>query len=330
MLASRLRTTRAAAGGLALASLLCWVPGSQAAVHSGSATDAADDLSLFAGDQLPDPPTSFTNVTVKYEDAAGRVDVAYTFDHVPSAGQEIHAGVGLGTIRADGSCSAPFFTSLGWHVLAGQGRGESVVEGHSTNFAGHVTGESFSFDDETAWESTLSSEWPGAQKSWNFATTNDDALVGKHYNCATAGMWMVDNSAADTGPGEDFLESNAFALTPEATANPVPPLADPAPATEPAPGSNVPPSTSNGSQSGFPRFTSTKARRALKKALAHRFGKAFSAREDYEAECVKKSSSRWSCAVHWDYGQFVYKGKVGLNRRSDGRVVTRLSLRRTK
>ena len=147
MLASRLRTTRAVAGGLALASLLCWVPGSQAAVHTGSATDAADDLSLFAGDQLPDPPTSFTNVTVKYEDAAGRVDVAYTFDQVPSAGQEIHAGVGLGTTRADGSCSAPFFTSLGWHVLAGEGRGESVVEGHSTNFVGHVTGEIFSFDE---------------------------------------------------------------------------------------------------------------------------------------------------------------------------------------
>ena len=68
----------------------------------------------------------------------------------------------------------------------------------------------------------------------------------------------------------------------------------------------------------------------MKKALAHRYGKAFSAREDYEAECVKKSSSRWSCAVQWDYGQFVYKGKVGLTRRSDGRVVTRLSLRRTK
>ena len=96
MLASRLRTTRAVAGGLALASLLCWVPGSQAAVHTGSATDAADDLSLFAGDELPDPPTNFTNVAVKYDDAAGRVDVAYTFDQVPSAGQEIHAGVGLG------------------------------------------------------------------------------------------------------------------------------------------------------------------------------------------------------------------------------------------
>ena len=89
---------------------------------TGSATDAADDLSLLAGaNALPDPPTSFTNVTVKYEDAAGRVDVAYTFDQVPAADQEIHAGVGLGTIRADGSCSAPFFTSLGWHVPAGRG-----------------------------------------------------------------------------------------------------------------------------------------------------------------------------------------------------------------
>ncbi len=93
---------------------------------------------------------------------------------------------------------------------------------------------------------------------------------------------------------------------------------------------NVPPNTSSGSQPGVPRFTSTKARRALKKALAHRYGKAFSAREDYSAECVKKSSSRWSCAVQWDYGQFAYKGKVRLTMRADGRVVTRLSLRRTK
>ena len=143
---------------------------------TGSATDAADDLSPRRRQALPDPPTSFTNVAVKYDDAAGRVDVAYTFDQVPSAGQEIHAGVGLGIIRVDGSCSAPFFTSLGWRVPAGQGqRGESVVEGHSADFAGHVTGDRFSFDDETAWESTSLSEWPGAQRSWNFATTNDGA-----------------------------------------------------------------------------------------------------------------------------------------------------------
>ena len=323
MLASRLGTTRAVAGGVALASLLCWVPGSQAAVHSGSATDAADDLSLFAGDQLPDPATSFTKVAVKYDDAAGRVDVTYTFDRVPGAGQEVHAGVGLGTTRADGSCSAPFFSSLGWHVLAGEGRGESAVEGVSTDFTGEVSGKSFSFDDETPWESTVLSDWPGADKTWNFAT-NNDALVGKHYDCATAGMWLMD--APDAGPGEDFLESDAFPLAPEA----IPPPVSTPPATEPAPGTTVPPNTSSGSQPGAPRFTGTKARRAVKKALADRYGKAFSAREDYSAACVKKSSSRWSCAVEWDYGQFVYKGKVKLTKHSDGRIVTRFSLRRTK
>ena len=63
----------------------------------------------------------------------------------------------------------------------------------------------------------------------------------------------------------------------------------------------------------FPDSRAPRLAEQLKKALAHRYGKAFSAREDYEAECVKKSSSRWSCAVQWDYGQFVYKGKVGLN-----------------
>ena len=218
MLASRLGTTRAVAGGLALASLLCWVPGSQAAVFTGSATDASNDLSPAGANALPDPPTSFTNVAVKYDDAAGRVDVAYTFDQVPASDQEIHAGVGFGTTRVDGTCSAPFFISLGWRVPADEVmRGESVVEGHSADFAGDVTGNLFTSAGETPWNSTALFEWPGAQQTWNFATTNE-ALVGLHYNCATAGMSVTDNpTPGDAGPGEDLLESQAFALTPDAT-----------------------------------------------------------------------------------------------------------------
>ena len=278
MLASRLRTTRAVAGGLALASLLCWVPGSQAAVHTGSATDAADDLSPFAGDQLPDPPTSFTNVAVKYDDAAGRVDVTYTFDQSRAPGQEIHAGVGLGTTRADGSCSAPFFTSLGWHVLAGEARGESAVEGDSTNFAGDVTGESFSFDDETAWESTVLSDWPGADKTWNFATTTTRSSASTTTARPPACGWWAPRLTPV--PARTSWRATPSRLPPRRP-NPSRRRSTP-PATEPAPGTTVPPNTSNGSQSGAPRFTSTKARRAVKKALAHRYGKAFSAREDYE------------------------------------------------
>ena len=322
MPASLVTTAKVGAGGLALAVLLCWAPGSQAAVFTGSATDAPDDLSPAGANALPDPPTNFTHVAVKYDDVAGRVDVAYTFDQVPASYQEIDAGVGLGKTRADGSCSAPFFSSLSWHILAGEAaHSESAVEGHSAT--GDVTGILFSVDGEATWTSTSLFEWPGA-RTWNFATTND-ALVDRPYNCATAGMSLTDMpTPADAGPGEDSLEGNAFALTPDA------PLVNTPPATEPAPGTNVPPNASSGSQRGVPRFTSTKARRAVKRALANRYGKAFSEREDYTAACVKKSSSRWSCAVQWDYGQFVYKGKVRLTMRSDGRLVTRLSLRRTK
>lgn len=264
MLASRLRTTRAVAGGVALASLLCWVPGSQAAVHSGSATDAADDLSPAGANALPDPPTNFTNVAVRYDDAAGRVDVAYTFNQAPASYQEIHAGVGLGTTRPDGSCSAPFFTSLGWHVLAGEAsQSEAAVEGHSAT--SDVTGILFSGDGESTWNSTSLFEWPGAQ-TLIFATTND-ALVDRPYNCATAGMWLTDVPGhADAGPGEDSLEG-PFALTPD----PPPVNTPPASNTESAPGTTVAPSTSSGSQPVVPRLTSTKARRAVKKALARRY-----------------------------------------------------------
>ncbi len=107
-----------------------------------------------------------------------------------------------------------------------------LVEGHSADFAGDVTGNGLASTSGTDVGCPLSLfEWPGAQQTWNFATT-DDALVGRHYNCATAGMWVMDMpTPADAGPGEDSLEGKAFALTPDAPVNP-----PPASTTEPAPG----------------------------------------------------------------------------------------------
>ena len=79
-----------------MAALKC-VSASQAAVYTGSATDPAGDLSIYAGDTLPSPPVDFTSVAVRYDDVAGRVEVSYTFSVAPApfpAGER-RRGVGL-------------------------------------------------------------------------------------------------------------------------------------------------------------------------------------------------------------------------------------------
>ena len=83
-----------------MAGLWC-VSASQAAVYTGSATDPAGDLSIYAGDTLPSPPVDFTSVAVRYDDVAGRVEVSYTFSVAPGPSQQLNAGVGLGSIRAE-------------------------------------------------------------------------------------------------------------------------------------------------------------------------------------------------------------------------------------
>ena len=74
---------------------------------------------------------------------------------------------------------------------------------------------------------------------------------------------------------------------------------------------------------------SPKARKAIKRALARRYGKAFRERKGYTATCLKTSASSWRCAVRWRYGQFVYKGKIKLALRSDGRIASKFVLRKT-
>ena len=109
--------------------------------------------------------------------------------------------------------------------------------------------------------------------------------------------------------------------------NPNPPLVDtpPPPITE-----SAPTNTSSG-QPGTPalRFTRQKARAAVKKVLARRYGKAFRKRKGYVAVCAKASASRWNCKVRWHYGQVLYKGSIKLTLRSDGRVASRALLRKT-
>src|SRR3712207_3699479 len=80
MLSARpLRAIKAAIGSAV--ALLVLASGAQGAiVDAGSAADPAGDLGLEAGDGLPSPRRDFTNVSVRHDPAAGRLDVSITFD----------------------------------------------------------------------------------------------------------------------------------------------------------------------------------------------------------------------------------------------------------
>jgi hypothetical protein len=92
----------------------------------------------------------------------------------------------------------------------------------------------------------------------------------------------------------------------------------------------LPPSPSSPPSTGPQRrLTGYQARRATKQVLARRNGRAFRRGRGYTAACVDISLTRWTCNVRWRYGRFLYKGKVALRLRSDGRIATRIVLRRT-
>jgi hypothetical protein len=313
------RTASIVTGAVVVALLLCWAPASQATVFSASASDPAGDLGIYGG-ELPDPPVDFTSVSVEYDDVAGHVQVSFGFAQTPAAHSELHAGVGLGSLRPDGSCSAPIFTSLVWHLESPDSspRGEVAVEGHSTNFAGRVTGTLWEHSptDVQTWEGASLFKWPGSPKrTFTFATTRS-SLIGRHYNCAFAGMWVQDSN----GVGEEALDG-VLELT---SAVPSPPPAGGGTTPPPPP---PPPTTGSGSQSS-PSLTGRRARRALNRALARRYGRVFRRRTAFTASCVKTSDSRWRCAVRWRYRDAIYKGKVTVRLRADGTIATRVALRK--
>ena len=211
-----LRMTKVGVAGLALAVLLCWVPGSQAAIYGGSATDPSGDLGLDVGDGLPSPLVDFTGVSVKYDDVSGRVDVSYTFNRTPANYQNINAGVGLGTILPNGYCSTPQLHSLGWHLLDGDSAGQAAIYADGQTSGGNVWGSVWNFGfDEATWQSTSSYNWSGS--TWTFATANAQ-LVGKHYNCARAAHYVSGGGAG--GVGIDYLNADVFALAPVTPAAP--------------------------------------------------------------------------------------------------------------
>ena len=301
----------------ACALVLCLAGGAQAAVYTGSATDPPGDLSLEAGDGLPSPAVDFTSVSVNYDDVAGRVDVAYAFNQPPASYQSVNAGVGLGAVQPDGSCSTPVHLSLGWRHLIGEAvEGQASVEADSSNFTGAVSGNMWRDSDVFSWPGTALFNWTTPQ-TWSFATIHS-TLVGKRYTCARAVTFVSGGGIG--GVGIDFFDGDVFELTP----------ADPASAPAPidgAPGKSSPPPGQSQPVKPAP-LTDRQARRVAKKALAELSPKAFRKRESYTAACRKTSASRWSCAVRWRYGRFVYRGRIKVVLRSDGSIATRVALRR--
>ena len=190
-------------------------PGAAAAVFTGSATDPPNDLSPHRDlPPLPEPPVDFTNVSVRYDEAAGRVDVSYRFSRAPAAYQQVNAGVGLGTVQADGSCNAPIFTDLSWRSESANAfQGEAYVEGHSEDFTGGVT-VGFRRLGAAGLGKLQSFGWSADRRTWDFATINP-SLIGRHYTCARAAMFLIGGPPGSfTSPGVDGLDSDTFALSP--------------------------------------------------------------------------------------------------------------------
>jgi hypothetical protein len=185
----------------------------QAAV-TGSVVDPSGDMSLDNGDFLPDPRVDFTSVRVKYDAAAGRVDVAFTFSAVPPAEYGIQAGVGIGTLDASNRCTAPIFTSGRFHEDGSVTNGVAVVGQYNRGYPGNgVEGDGwdpYSNPVQYGWFDSNSSifDWQsGPKKEWNFGTVNTK-LLGRNFNCAHAVMFAV---GPDGRQGLDF--SSLFPLS---------------------------------------------------------------------------------------------------------------------
>ena len=155
-------------------------------------------------------------------------------------------------------------------------RGESVVEGHSADFAGDVTGNLFTSDRRNA---------VGFHGVVRVARSPAKLELRDHQRGAgRPALQLRDRGhvgdrqphAWRRRPRRGPLGEPAPSRLPPRRPRPCPPSSSARPPTLLRWSTGLPPNTSNGSQSGFPRFTSTKARRAVKKALAHRYGKAFS------------------------------------------------------
>ena len=83
------------------------------------------------------------------------------------------------------------------------------MEGHSTGFAGSVIG--LVFDDMGgASLGTASFQWSASRRTWDFAALNP-SLVGRHYTCAHAAMFLTGGPpGSNTGPGVDLLFRGSF------------------------------------------------------------------------------------------------------------------------
>jgi hypothetical protein len=198
------------AGLVGIAAALVWVPTVDAAVVTGSATDPAADLASTTN--LPSPAIDFTSVAVTY-DSAGRVDTTFGFPAPPPLDLNMRAAVGLGTVRADGSCTAPTFpggnlfttpTAQFQALVSSEGRAGDAYT------VGVVWEEGSSAE---GWTDPTGAEFADSNRTWRFHTTHV-RLANKHYTCARAGLdvWRAEEPVG-SGTGYDVLDTDVFALT---------------------------------------------------------------------------------------------------------------------
>jgi hypothetical protein len=190
------------------------IGGTAQAAVTGSVVDPPGDMSIENGDYLPDPTFDFTSVRVKYDAAAGRVDVAFTFSAVlPAEYGGIAAGVGIGTLDASNQCTAPVWTSGRFHESNYPLTNGVAVVGHYSRYEGNGVEadgwDPYSNPVQYGWFDSNSSifDWQsGPKKEWNFGTVNTK-LLGRNFNCAYAVMFDV----GPAGQGTDY--SSLFPLS---------------------------------------------------------------------------------------------------------------------
>ena len=206
-----LRITNVVVAGLTLAVLLCCVPGSQAAVYGGSATDPSGDLGLFVGDGLPSPLVDFTGVErqVRRRERPRRSELHVQPD--PGRYQTINAGVGLGTILAERRIARPrsFTASAGTCSTATPSARRPLADGQTSG--GNVWGSVWNFNsDEVTWQTTSLYNWSGS----DLDLRHRQRATGRQALQLRARRPLRERRRGRGPVGIDFLNADVFALAP--------------------------------------------------------------------------------------------------------------------
>ena len=169
---------------------------------------------------------------------------------------------------------------------------------------------------------------PDVYEGWEFVMSDAGALAGRAYDCVTGVTLM--------GGGGDRGDVPVFCLGADGrvpcAGPPVAPPAEPA-ATTPAgtgtPGPAAPAAPAGPAGPAAPGapalrpLTRNTARALTRRALARRFGRAFTqrGRAGFSLRCTLRGRHRATCEVAWRHGSRRYAGSVRITRRASGDAV---------